>query len=302
MSEPLRVAFFGTPEAAVPTLEMLAETTEVVIVVTQPDRPQGRSRKTQPPPVKMSAQRLGLPVAQPERSAEIAPILRACEPLDVAVLVAFGQLIRPEALGIPRRGFLNVHFSVLPRWRGAAPVQRAIMAGDERLGITIMVLDAGLDTGPSVATWSTALGPGESGGAVLERMATRGGELTASVLRPYVEGSLAPTPQPGEGVVAAKLTSDDRVLDWGRPALELVRQIRALAPRPGASTSFQGQPLKVLWAELEPGASEPGLLEGVRVGTGDGVLRLVTVQPAGKRAMSADDWLRGITGQAKRLG
>jgi methionyl-tRNA formyltransferase len=193
----LRVAFLGTPDAAVPSLRALAAIADVPIVITQPDRPQGRSKRPQPPPVRVVADELGLAVAQPERSVEISSMLAAAGPLDAAVLVAFGQLIRPDALAVPRRGFLNVHFSILPRWRGAAPVQRAIMAGDRRLGVTVMVLEAGLDTGPTVATWSTGLGALESGGSVLARLSVGGAALMARVLEPYVHGRLAAITQPG---------------------------------------------------------------------------------------------------------
>jgi methionyl-tRNA formyltransferase len=300
----LRVAFLGTPDAAVPSLVALAAIAEIPIVVTQPDRPQGRSKRPLPPPVKVAAAAMGLTVAQPEGSGEIAAMLEGAGPLDAAVLVAFGQLIRPEALAVPRRGFLNVHFSILPRWRGAAPVQRAIMAGDGRLGVTVMVLEAGLDTGPTVATWSTVLGDSESGGAALSRLSEGGAALMARVLGPYIEGRLAVVPQPPGATLAAKITAVDRAIDWTESATDTARRVVALGPRPGASTRFREQPFKVLAAEAVGGEGEPGLIDvsDLTVGTGAGRLRLIEVQPAGRTPMDAADWARGLSGEPGRFG
>lgn len=300
----LRVAFLGTPDVAVPSLRALTAIADVPIVITQPDRPQGRSKRPRPPPVRVVADDLGLAVAQPERSVEIASMLAAAGPLDAAVLVAFGQLIRPDALAVPRRGFLNVHFSILPRWRGAAPVQRAIMAGDRRLGVTVMVLEAGLDTGPTVATWSTGLGTRESGGMVLTRLADGGAALMARVLEPYVNGRLAAISQPGGATLAAKITVDDRAIDWTASAVHTSRRVAALSPRPGAFTLFRGQPFKILAAEAVDGDGDPGVIDesDLTVGTGAGRLRLIEVQPAGRTPMSAADWARGISGGVGRFG
>ncbi|MGF1665900.1 MAG: methionyl-tRNA formyltransferase [Acidimicrobiia bacterium] len=300
----LRVAFLGTPDAAVPSLRALASIAEIPIVITQPDRPQGRSRAPQPPPVKVTAEAMGIPVAQPERSGDIASMLEGAGPLDAAVLVAFGQLIRPDALAVPRRGFLNVHFSILPRWRGAAPVQRAIMAGDRRMGVTVMVLEAGLDTGPTVATWSTGLGASESGGAVLARLSDGGAALMAEVLEPYVHGRLAAVAQPAGATPAAKITSVDRAIDWTESAVDTSRRVVALSPRPGAFTHFRGQPFKILAAEAVGGEGEPGLIDPseLTVGTGAGRLRLIEVQPAGRTPMNAADWARGLSGEPGRFG
>jgi methionyl-tRNA formyltransferase len=300
----LRVAFLGTPDAAVPSLRALASSADVPIVITQPDRPQGRSKRPQPSPVKVAAETMGLAVAQPERSAEIATILEGVGPLDVAVLVAFGQLIRPEALALPRRGFLNVHFSILPRWRGAAPVQRAIMAGDRRVGVTVMVLEAGLDTGPTVATWSTGLGPGENGGAVLDRLSEGGAALMAQVLGPFVHGRLVPVAQPEGHTVAPKITAVDRAIDWTEPAGGIARRVAALSPRPGAITRFREESFKILAAEAVGGGGDPGLIDSadLTVGTGAGRLHLIEVQPAGRTPMDAAAWARGLTGGAGRFG
>jgi methionyl-tRNA formyltransferase len=300
----LRVAFLGTPDAAVHSLRALAAIADVPIVITQPDRPQGRSKRPQPPPVRVVADELGLAVAQPERSVEISSMLAAAGPLDAAVLVAFGQLIRPDALAVPRRGFLNVHFSILPRWRGAAPVQRAIMAGDRRLGVTVMVLEAGLDTGPTVATWSTGLGALESGGSVLARLSVGGAALMARVLEPYVHGRLAAITQPEGATLAAKITAADRAIDWTASAVDTARRVVALSPRPGAVTQFRGQPFKILVAEAVDGEAAPGVIDesDLTVGTGAGRLRLIEVQPAGRTPMSAADWARGVSGGAVRFG
>jgi methionyl-tRNA formyltransferase len=300
-----RVAFLGTPETAVPSLELVARTNEVVVVVTQPDRPRGRSSRPEPSPVKVRATELGLPVAQPQNSSEIAGMLSAAGPMDVALLVAFGQLIRPEALGVPRRGFLNLHFSILPRWRGAAPVQRAIMAGDERVGVTVMVLDEGLDTGPTVATWATGVGRSETGGAVLGRLAIGGAELLVSVLDPFLQGRLVPTIQPDGATTAPRLEVADRWIDWTATAVESANRVRALSPRPGAATLFLGEPFKVLRADPLAGSAAPGKIElgnGVRVGTGAGMLELVEVQPSGRKRMSAVDWVRGLAEMPDRFG
>ncbi len=289
-----RIAFLGTPDVAIPTLDRLLEVADVAVVVTQPDRPVGRSKTPRPPPVKVRALELALPVAQPERSVETANLLESAGPLDAAVLVAFGQLIRPSALAVPRIGILNVHFSLLPRWRGAAPVQRAIIEGDERLGVTVIVLDEGLDTGPIVASHSTMLGRHETGGAVLDRLAHVGADLLGSVLASFVEGAIPAVDQPPGATVAPKLTPEDRWIDWTQPATSCVRRIRALAPKPGATTLFEGQAFKILSATDEPGEAEPGTIgaDGL-VGTSDGLVRLAMVQPPGKREMAAADWLRG---------
>jgi methionyl-tRNA formyltransferase len=291
-----RVVFLGTPDVAVPTLERLVGIAHVPLVVTQPDRPVGRSKKPQPPPVKEAAVALGIEVAQPARSAETAAILEHHGPFDVAVLVAFGQLIRPAALAIPRRGFLNVHFSMLPRWRGAAPVQRALMAGDPRVGVSVMELEEGLDTGPVLAVRSSAVGAGEDAGTVLDRLATAGAGLLGSVLMSHVFGRVVAVRQPDDGItVADKITSADRPIDWTAPAERIVNQIRGLAPRPGATALFEGMPMKILRAEVGRGTLEPGRVgPDASVGAGQGLVHLLTVQPAGKQPMPAAAWLRGL--------
>jgi methionyl-tRNA formyltransferase len=291
-----RVAFFGTPDVAVPTLERLVEIADVSLVVTQPDRPIGRSKDPQPPIVKRVAVEMGIEVVQPVRSADTAGMLAEREPFDVAVLVAFGQMIRPAALTIPRRGFLNVHFSILPRWRGAAPVQRALMAGDDRVGVSVMQLEAGLDTGPVLAIHSTAVSPDENAGAVFERLAVDGANLLSEVLAGQMTKKIVAVPQPEDGVtMAEKVTAEDRPIVWTNSAEAIVNRIRGLAPRPSATARFEGKPMKILSARTAAGSAPPGVIgaDGT-VGAGSGLVQLLEVQPAGKQAMPAAAWLRGL--------
>jgi methionyl-tRNA formyltransferase len=242
---------------------------------------------------------LGIEVAQPATSQQIGPLLEARGPFDVGVLVAFGMLIRPEALAVPGHGILNAHFSLLPRWRGAAPVQRAMMAGDERTGVSIMALDPGLDTGPVVAVWSTAIGPDESGGTLSQRLGIGAARLLAEVLDPFVLGRVVATSQPGGATVASKLSADERPIDWSWTAGRIVRHVMALSPRPGATASYGDRRLRIvevsaaLAGDLGPGQFA---LRGSRlyVGTGEGSVELVVVHPAGKSEMSAVDWCRGL--------
>lgn len=281
---------------AVPTLHRLASHFDVALVVTQPDRAVGRSRTPRPPAVKRVGTELGIPVVQPQRSLDTADLLERHGPFAAAVLVAFGQLIRPEALAVPSHGFLNVHFSLLPRWRGAAPVQRALMAGDRQVGVSVMCLDDGLDTGPVVAARSTSVGRHEDAGLLLDRLARRGAELVTAILPRYLAGDVIGVRQPDRGAtMAPKITAEDRVIAWERAAESIVAQIRGLAPRPAAQAMLGDTPVKILRAEVAPGSADPGEIfdEGL-VGTGSGLVRLVTVQPAGKQPMPAGAWLRGL--------
>ena len=298
----MRTVFLGTPEAAVPSLTALAEVSDVVAVVTRPDRPRGRSKRPVPSPIKEHAERLELPVHQPGSSAEIAPILAALGDLDVAVIVAYGMLIRPDALAIPDRGFVNVHFSILPRWRGAAPVQRAIEAADGRTGVTLMRLDPGLDTGPIYSIRSTELLVHETAGDVLSRLATTGAGLVQQLLGDIVSGRIIATPQPPDGVThAAKISTEERRLDPATPAEQLVSKIHALSPSPGSTARLDGQGFKILRSRTTVEASdEPGALDLVDgrllMSTATTRIELVEVQPAGKRPMSGRDWALGRRG------
>lgn len=292
----------GTPAFAVPVLQALAGTHQVVGVVTQPDHPAGRGRELQPPPVKQVALEYGLPFIQPHslRTPEALAQLAAWQP-EVIVVAAFGQVLRQEVLDLPPHGCLNVHASLLPRWRGAAPIPAAILAGDALTGVTIMKMDAGLDTGPIIARREEPIRPDDTQTALGERLAQLGARLLVETLPLYLEGTLLPQPQPEEGVTYARqLRKEDGLLDWSRPAVELDRWIRAFHPWPGTFTFWHGQMLKVLratplldWCGDAPSGTVFALADGVAVATGAGALRLEQVQLAGKRPMDISLFLHG---------
>lgn len=293
-----RVVFFGTPEEAVPTLDAVAERYDVRLVVTQPDRPRGRSGTPHPPPVKEEAIHLGLPVAQPERSADVVDALAAVGEFDLGVVVAYGRLLRPEVLALPVRGVLNVHFSLLPRWRGAAPVARALMAGDTMTGVTIIRLDEGLDTGPVLTAQLVDVHPSEDAGALSARLAVLGARLLVTVIPGYLSGEAVPVPQSDEGATYAdKLTPADRPLAGIGDPSEFLARVRGLAPDPGAVLDIDGEPHKVLAARLSGEAPPEGtwtLRDGVPVvGVGDRGVALVALQPPGGRPMGGEAWARG---------
>lgn len=299
----MRAVFYGTPAEAVPALSVLADMAEVLLVTTRPDRPRGRSGRPRPPPVKEAALARGLPVAQPGRAADELDGLRALGP-DVAVVVAYGQLLPPELLAVPAAGFVNIHFSLLPRWRGASPVVRTILAGDPVAGVTLMVLDEGLDTGPVLAVEPTAVRPGETAGELSARLATRGAALLATHLPGYVAGETAPRPQPPDGATAAaRVRVAEAFVDPTRHRREAVlRAVRAFNPRPGAWTFLDGTRVK-LWAArpAEAAAPPPGVAAevggAILLGAADGPVELVEVQPAGRDRMAAAAWMRGRRGQ-----
>ncbi len=302
----IRAAFFGTPPAAVPVLAALCEVAEVALVVTRADRPVGRSGRPHPPAVKEAAGDWGLPVAQPAKAGEVTGELSRLG-VDVAVLAAYGQLIPPALLAAPAHGFVNVHFSVLPRWRGAAPVARAILAGDTRTGVTLMQMDAGLDTGPLLAVEEVDVGPAETAGELTARLASRGARLLADLLGPYVAGDVATEAQDESAVtVAPRLTVDEARLDPAAGAADLVRRVRAFHPRPGAWAVVDGDRFKVIRARRGPAAAvAPGRIEQmgeqVVLGAADGTVELVEVQPSGKPAMAAAAWMNGRRGEPARL-
>ncbi len=297
-----RIVFMGSPAFAVPALEALAQAYPVVGVVTQPDRPAGRGSRLRPAAVKVAAERLGLPVFQPEKvSAPTArEHLRAWAP-DVIVVAAFGQILPPALLALPPYGCLNIHASLLPRWRGAAPIAAAILAGDTVTGITLMQMDEGVDTGPILAQREEPIRPDDTTGSLTERLARTGAELLMEVLPRYLRGEIRPVPQPAEGATYCRpLKKQDGRLDWARPAAELERRVRAVTPWPGAFTFWEGQMLKVLRAAVDPdwvGTEPPGTVvpmgDGAGVVTGQGVLRLLEVQIAGKNPLPIDAFLRG---------
>jgi methionyl-tRNA formyltransferase len=307
-----RIVFMGTPRFAVPTLKALADTGQVVGVVTQPDRPAGRGRDLSPSPVKTVALQRGLSLFQPRslRTPDAMAQLTEWDP-DVIVVAAFGKILSQELLDLPSRGCLNVHASLLPRWRGAAPVAAAILAGDPATGVTIMKLDAGLDSGPLLAQCQTAIRADDTRTSLTERLSLLGAELLMETLPAYLAGDLQPKPQvTGEATVADRLRKQDGELDWSRPATELDRRIRAFTPWPGTFTFWNGQRLKVLEATPRPewkGDATPGTIvcldDAAAVATGEGALRLEKVQMAGRRAMAIQPFLRGHHGfVSSRLG
>ncbi len=292
----------GTPEFALPTLERLASHYPLVGVVTQPDRPAGRGRRMVASPVKEFALAEGIPVFQPERLRRVEAVehVRAWAP-DLIVVAAYGQILRPSILGIPRLGVLNVHASLLPRWRGAAPVQAALLAGDAVTGVTIMKLDEGMDTGPIMAKREIPILPGETAGELEARLAEIGAQLLLEALPDYIAGLIQPQPQPQEGVtLAPRISTEAAGIDWTCPAVALERHVRAFAPAPGAFTTWNGTRLKVLRGEAVA-CAEPAACPGSvflwqkfpAVMTGEGAFVLLQVQMAGKRPMNGDAFVRG---------
>jgi len=300
-----RIAFAGTPEFAVPTLEaIVAAGAEVPLVLTQPDRPAGRGRRLTPPPVKRAAEAHGLRVEQPERLRD--PSLPAAwgleQPPDLLVVVAYGLLLPDWLLAWPRAGCVNIHASLLPRWRGAAPIQHAILAGDAVTGVSLMRMDKGLDTGPIYAQRSTPIGPEDTAGDLHDRLARLGAELAAEALPGVLDGSLEAVPQDERAATyAPKIDKADARLDFRRPADELARRVRAYHPWPVAFAELSdGRTLRVHAAKALPdadtGGAPPGRIiaaarAGIDVATGRGVLRLTRVQPPSSRPMAAEAYL-----------
>lgn len=300
----MRVIFLGTPSFATLPLRRLVEAGhEVVAVVTQPDRPAGRSRTPQPPPVKQVALELGLPVLQPAtlRDPAVVQQLRDLAP-DIGVVAAYGEILRRAVLDIPPLGYLNIHPSLLPLYRGPAPVAAAIRNGDALTGVSVMVLERAMDAGPIVAQATVPLDGTERTEALTEQLFVIGSELLVGVLPLYAAGEIVPTPQDAErATFTSMLSRDDGRLDWTLPAPDLECIVRAYDTWPGTWTLFKGQPLKVLAVDVLPDAptADPGTVlptNDLAVATGDGALRLVTVQPAGKRPMAGADWKRGQQG------
>src|SRR4051812_3341472 len=303
----MRVVFAGTPSVAVPSLHAILDSGrhDVVAVVTRPDKPAGRGRELRSSPVKDVAASRGIPVLQPRRPGDddFLEQLRALAP-DCCPVVAYGALLPPSALAVPTHGWVNLHFSLLPAWRGAAPVQHAILAGDEITGATTFLIEEGLDSGPVYGVLTAEIGPRETAGELLERLATAGAGLLLATLDGIADASLQPQPQAAEGVsVAGKLTSADARVDWGAPALRIDRLVRACTPAPGAWTTFRGKRLKLApvvpadgneQGELRPGELRIGVADTVAVGTGSGAALLGDVQPEGRAAMPAAAWARGV--------
>jgi methionyl-tRNA formyltransferase len=294
------IVFAGTPEFAVPTLDALVGTgARVPLVLTQPDRPAGRGLKLTASPVKERALALGLPVAQPATRAELAPLATGARP-DLAVVIAYGFILPRAWLEWPRRGCINLHASLLPRWRGAAPIQRALLAGDAETGVSVMQMEAGLDTGPVHLVRSTPIGAHETAGELHDRLAALAAEALLAALPGVLAGTSVPVPQDGAAATyAAKITKAEAVLDWREPAAALERRVRAFNPWPVAEARLSdGRRLRVFAAAVvdAPTRAAPGTIvaagkSGIDVATGDGVLRLLRIQPPSARAMDAAAYL-----------
>ena len=299
----MRLAFMGTPDFAVPSLaELIASGHEIVAVYTQPPRPRGRGQKLTPSPVHAFAETMGLPVFTPAsmKSPEAIETLRSLE-VDAACVVAYGQILKREVLDAPRLGCFNLHGSLLPRWRGAAPIQRAIMAGDRQTGVQIMRMSEGLDEGPILLSEVMDIRPDDTAATLSERMSHTGASLWPRALAAIERGAVEGTPQAGEPTYARKITPAEARIDWTRPAAEIDCHIRGLSPFPGAWFEAPGPEgparIKALMSRVSgPGEGEPGevLDGGLRVACGEGVVRLLTVQRPGKAAQPADELLRGF--------
>lgn len=304
----LRLGFMGTPDFSVPALRALIEAGhDIAAVYSQPPRPAGRGQKLTPSPVQAYAEAHGIPVRTPKSLRnEPAQADFAALNLDCAVVVAYGLILPKPVLDAPRLGCVNIHASLLPRWRGAAPIQRAIQAGDAESGVTIMQMDEGLDTGPMLLREAVPITAETTGQALHDALSALGGRMIVQALDGLAEGRLAATPQPADGATyAAKLSREEATLDWSRPAVELERQIRAFDPWPGSFCQHAGERLKVLRAELAEGQGAPGTLldDTLTVACGQGALRLTRLQRPGKAAMEAGALLRGYPlSKGGRLG
>jgi methionyl-tRNA formyltransferase len=297
----MRVVFAGTPEVALPALDAVAASAhELVGVVTRPDAPSGRGRSLHVSPVAEAAHRLGVPVLKPQhpRDPDFQDALRALEP-DACAVVAYGALLPQSALDIPTHGWVNLHFSLLPAWRGAAPVQHAIWAGDDVTGATTFRIVKELDAGPTYGLMTETIRPRDTSGDLLDRLAQGGAGLLVATLDGIADGSLEERPQQGDDVsFAPKITVEDARVDWTRTAAVVDRQIRACTPAPGAWTAYAGERLKLGPVTIADGSLPPGEVvvgkNAVVVGTGTTAVRLGDVQAVGKKRMPAADWARGL--------
>jgi methionyl-tRNA formyltransferase len=308
----LRVAFAGTSAFAVPALEALFASRHTVTgVLTQPDRPKGRGRQLAAGPVKQAAEAHGLRVAQPPTlRSEAGQALVAALSADVMVVVAYGQILPREVLQLPHLGCVNIHASLLPRWRGAAPIQRAILAGDSHTGVTLMQMDEGLDTGGMLAVGSMPIGERDSSASLHERLAVLGAQLLLEVLEGLATQSLRPQPQPSLGITyAQKIAKAEAPITWSEPAAVISRQIRAFNPWPVAETVFAGEPLRIhdAYATAGSAAAAPGMwlgLEGdaLRVACGAGELRVTQLQRAGRKVVTAREFMNSVGPAAGHFG
>lgn len=308
----MRIVFGGTPDVAIPSLDALADSRhELVAVVTRPDAPSGRGKKLAASPVAQRATELGIEVLKPQRprDEEFVSRLTQIAP-DCCPVVAYGALLPQRVLDIPRHGWVNLHFSLLPAWRGAAPVQRAILAGDQITGATTFRIVFELDAGPIFARVTEPIRPDDTAGDLLHRLSLSGARLLVDTLDGIEDGTVTPTPQPetdAQVSYASKINVEDAFIDWTRPAEAVDRLVRASAPAPGAWTTFRGERFKINSAQISNTVLPPGVLEitkrTVLVGTGTRALQLGEVQAQGKKPMTAADWARGVTFDTEpRLG
>ncbi|MCX7892000.1 MAG: methionyl-tRNA formyltransferase [Burkholderiales bacterium] len=299
----MRIVFAGTPEFAVPALDALVTAGEdIALVLTRPDRPAGRGLAVSESPVKRAALAHGLPVFQPHslKDAEAQARIAATRP-DLLVVAAYGLILPQAVLDVPRLGAINIHASLLPRWRGAAPIQRAILAGDEETGVSIMCMEVGLDTGPVLLEERIAIGAEDTAGTLHDALAALGARLVVEAVEALAEGRLRPTPQPAAGVTyAAKIEKSEARIDWAQPAEDVDRRIRAFNPSPGAVTTLDGAEVKLWRSRIAPrGAGAPGLVlaaspaEGVVIACGKGAVAVTELQKAGGKRLAAGDFLRG---------
>lgn len=297
-----RIVFMGTPDFAVPALQQLIAHHDVIGVVTQPDRPAGRNRQVQMSPVKETALAANTPVFQPEkiRRADAITELRQWQP-DVYVVAAFGQILPQAVLDIPPHGSINIHASLLPRWRGAAPIQAAIRAGDAETGITIMKMDAGLDTGPALSRRAISIAPDETGGSLHDKLCILGGDLLIETLPGYLDGTIQPQPQDdAHATFAPRIEKNEGDIDWSASSDEIERLVRAFSPRPGTFTTWNGKLIKILSGTAEPTDDrEPDtgrLVERngrIAVSTGNGWYFPARLQLEGRGAVTIDEFRRG---------
>jgi methionyl-tRNA formyltransferase len=308
----VRIVFGGTPDVAIPSLDALADSRhDLAAVVTRPDAPSGRGKKLTASPVAQRAAELGIEVLKPQRprDEEFVSRLRQVAP-DCCPVVAYGALLPQRVLDIPRHGWVNLHFSLLPAWRGAAPVQHAILAGDQMTGATTFRIVLELDAGPIFATVTEPIRPDDTAGDVLHRLSLSGARLLVDTLDGIEDGTVTPTPQPetdAQVSYASKINVEDALIDWTRPAEAVDRLVRACTPAPGAWTTFRGGRFKINSAHISDTVLPPGVLEitkrSVRVGSGTRALQLGEVQAQGKKPMIAADWARGVTFDTEpRLG
>ncbi|SEM44574.1 methionyl-tRNA formyltransferase [Streptacidiphilus jiangxiensis] len=308
----MKLVFAGTPEVALPSLDaLIASRHEVVAVVTRPDAPAGRGRKLVASPVAQRAEEAGIEVLRPVKPSEPEFLARLAEIApDCCPVVAYGALLPKSALEVPANGWVNLHFSLLPAWRGAAPVQHAVLAGDEVTGASTFQIERGLDSGPVYGTVTEEVRPADTSGDLLGRLSLSGARLLVATMDGIEDGSLEARPQPLDGItLAPKINVEDARIDWSAPALRVDRVVRGCAPAPGAWTEFRGERLKV--ASVRPVVGRAELAPGevavqkntVRVGTGSYEVELGDVQPQGKKRMAAGDWARGARVEAgERLG